>query len=175
MHERPSGCNWSTALIPGVALGFLAAAVYVPQIEAQDKALNQLVKTGQQLQAQGRYVEAESLFQSAVEQAEAYSEPLVIARTMNYLGAVKHTRGDYSAAAALYRSANEFCERHPAPLDLAAVLLNQARLAGAEGKFEQAEALCQRTLDIYRARLGPEHPNVADTLDALGWIQMRLG
>src|SRR5258708_29526729 len=100
MQKRPPGCNWSTVLIPSVVLGFLAATVYVPQIEGQDKALNQLVEMGQQLQAQGRYVEAEAALQSAVDRAAASSEPLVVARTMNDLGAVKHTRGQYSAAAA---------------------------------------------------------------------------
>jgi len=175
MDGHLSGCNWSARLIADVALGVLAAAVCVAAVKAQDKALRQLVDAGQQLQAEGRYVEAESLLQSALNQAKASSEPLAIARTMNYLGVVKHTRGDYSAAEALYRSATEICERNPAPLDLAAVLLNQARLAGAEGKFDQAEALCKKTLDIYPARLGPDHSNVADTLDVLGWIEMRLG
>src|SRR5690242_20477630 len=142
MHGQLSGCNWSNALIPGVALGVLAAGVCVPHVKAQDTTLRQLVYKGQEFQALGRYVEAESVLQSALNQAEASSEPLTIARTMNYLGVVKHTRGDYSSAEALYRSATEICERQPAPLDLAAVLLNRARLAGAEGKFDEAEALC---------------------------------
>jgi len=96
-----------------------------------------------------------------------------MARSMNYLALVKQIRGDYSAAEALYRSALGACEQHP--VDLAAILLNQARLCGAEGKLDQAEALCRRSLGIHRSQLGPDHPSVADTLDVLGWIQLRRG
>src|SRR5579872_2728234 len=176
MYQRVEKVVWAIALSPNVALVFFAWVASSPPVAmAQKKAWAQFLADGQQLQTQGRYPEAESSFQSAVEQSQAYSQPLATARSMNYLAVVKQIRGDYSAAEALYRSALEICERHPAPLDLAAIFLNQSRLYGAQGRFDQAEVLARRSLEIHRSQLGPDHPSVADTLDALGWIQLRLG
>ena len=159
MHSRVSNAIRSAALTLSVALGILACVVSTPQITtAQAKGWAQLIDDGHQLQAQGRYAEAEASFQSAVDQANAPFQPQAAARSMNYLAVVKQIRGNYPAAEALYRGAMDICERNPAPLDMAAILLNQARLCAARSEFDQAEALCRRSFEIHRSRLGPDHP-----------------
>jgi tetratricopeptide (TPR) repeat protein len=50
---------------------------------------------------------------------------------------------------------------HP---DTATSLNNLAELYRAQGKYEQAEPLYQRSLAIWEKALGPEHPNVATAL-----------
>jgi len=59
--------EWYGISVPGVALALLFCSVS----SAQDKTRVQLLATGQQLQAEGRYAEAEASFQSAFNQAQA--------------------------------------------------------------------------------------------------------
>ena len=157
-------------------LAFLTCCVLTsPAALAQDRELAQLLSQGQQLQAEGRYGEAASSFQSALDRANASGKPLDIAQSMYQLALVKQVLGDYSAAGALYEKATDLCVRNPAPKLLAAILLNNARLDGVEGKFGEAAVLAAKSLELHRAQFGPDHPRVADTLDAVGWIQLRLG
>src|ERR1035438_4707944 len=158
------------------AVGILVCCVFGPPASmAQDAEWGQLLAQGQQLQAQGRYAEAASSFQSALDRASASSHPLETAQSLYQLGLVKQVLGEYSSAGALYEKANALCEQHPAPRLMGAILLNNARLYGVEGKFEEAALLAGKSLEIHQAQLGPNHPSVADTLDAVGWIQLRLG
>ena len=153
---RPRALNvGSIVRASSVAAAVFWCAVSVPKIAlAQDKTWDQLLAAGQKLQSQGRYAEAESSFQAALDRAKALPEPLAAARSMNYLGAVKQIRGEYSAAEALYASALDICGQHPAPLEKAAILLNQARLFGAEGKLNEAEVVCGRSLRSIDPNLG---------------------
>lgn len=50
-----------------------------------------------------------------------------------------------------------------------------ALVVQALGRYSSAEVLADKSLEIHRSELGPNHPRVADTLDAVGWTQLRLG
>src|ERR1022692_4652474 len=87
------------------AVGILGCCVFGPPASmAQDAEWGQLLAQGQQLQAQGRYAEAASSFQSALDRASASSQPLETAQSLYQLALVKQVLGDYSSAGALYRS-----------------------------------------------------------------------
>lgn len=43
------------------------------------------------------------------------------------------------------------------------------------GQPAAAQPLCERALHIREARYGPDHPDVAESLDALGWLLRDLG
>src|SRR5262249_37422193 len=152
------------------------ASVLIPSCTAQpsssDRAWAQLLAAGQQLQAQGHYAEAEAAFKSSLDKT---SQPVAIARLLNNLAEVPQVRGDYPAAVKLYRQARPICEQGRAPTDLAAMLLNQALVYEAWGQLDRAEALGQRSLEIHRSQFGARHSSVADPLDTLGWIHLRLG
>ena len=130
----------------------------------------QSFSAGQTLQDEGRYAEAEASFQTALDQAKTQSDK---ALALNHLAVVKQIRGDYAAAEILYRQATAICP--PDSLELAAILLNQARLCGTQGRFDEAETLCRQALEIHRSKLPPNHPSLADSYDTLGWVQLRRG
>lgn len=89
----------SAWLMRGILTGCLLLRVSV----AQDREWPGLLARGQELQAQGRYAEAESTFQSALDQS---SDPLAVAQSLNRLGFSKQIRGDYSAAESLFQKAS---------------------------------------------------------------------
>jgi len=171
MSTEPNG---KTAIrrLCGCALFLIPA---LSGLYADDRSWVEWLAEGQQLQAQGRYGEAESCFRSALEHAKASADPLGTARSMNSLALAKQILGDYLSAETLYQSATSIFGQYPSPLDSGAILLNRARLYKDQGKFDEAVSLCRRALKIQRAQLGPDDGSIADTLDALGWIELRLG
>ncbi len=128
----------------GMAAAVLAGLLGAPRfVSAQVKTWTDALVAGLGLQRQGHYAEAERELQSALDLARTSSDPAALPRAMNYLGVLKQIRGDYPAADALYRKAFERYVERPAPLDMAAVFLNQARLYGAQGRLQDAEAAGQ--------------------------------
>ncbi len=63
---------------------------------------------------------------------------------------------------AALKEAEEFGEQDPR---LATSLNNLAVLYDAQGHYAQAEPFYQRAITIYEKALGPEHPDVAATLE----------
>ena len=120
-------------------------------------------------QDQGKYEQAEPLFQRALtigEKALGPEHPDV-ATGLNNLAALYHTQGKYEQAEPLLQRSLTILEKalgpeHP---DVAISLNNLAALYRAQGKYEQAEPLYQRALTISEKALGPEHPDVAKSLD----------
>ena len=98
MRLRARNAIESPALTLSVVVGVLALAISVPQIATAVDRTAELLAAGQRFQDQGHYPEAESSFQAALEQAEASSEPLIAARSMNRLALVKQIRGNHAAA-----------------------------------------------------------------------------
>jgi tetratricopeptide (TPR) repeat protein len=45
----------------------------------------------------------------------------------------------------------------------------------AQGKYTEAEALYQRALKMREQVLGPQHPDVANSLNNLAWLYSALG
>jgi tetratricopeptide (TPR) repeat protein len=58
---------------------------------------------------------------------------------------------------------------------LATTLDHLAYLYGTQGKYEEAEALYKRGLDILQRSLKPDHPNISETIQKLGWINFKAG
>ena len=107
MAQKERNREWPLRL----ALGILACCALMPSACAgQDPELTQLLASGQQLQEQGRYEEAESSFQSALDRACASSEPVATAQIMYQLAMVKQIRGDFPGSEALYQKAMDL---HP--------------------------------------------------------------
>ncbi len=124
MAQKERKREWPGRLVLGI---LVCCASMPPACAGQDAELTQLLASGEQLQEQGRYEEAESTFQSALDRARASSEPLATAQIMYQLAMVKQIRGDFSGSEALYQKAIDL---HPSPRLTAAILLNNARLDG---------------------------------------------
>jgi hypothetical protein len=57
------------------------------------------------------------------------------------------------------------------PVDRGVRMHEEATTLRAKGRAPQAERLCRQALRLLESNLGPSHPDVANVLNALGWIQ----
>lgn len=117
------------------------------------------------LDGQGKYDEAEALYERALEVFERVYGPghYEIAVTLNNLAAMHQARDNPAVAEQLYRRAVAIKEkllgrRHP---DVAMTVHNLAVLIAEQGRCAEAERLYQRALAIFRKSLDPGHPKLA--------------
>ena len=123
---------------------------------------------------QGRYSEAEPLFQQALEMNKRVldeSHPSV-ATSLNNLAYLYHFQGRYSEAEPLFQQALEMNkqvlgESHP---DVANSLNNLASFYESQGRYNEAELLFQQALQMKKQVLGESHPGVATSLNNLALL-----
>ena len=126
------------------------------------------------LNGQGRYKEAEPLFQSALEirkTALGKYHPDT-ADTIHNLALLYRSQGRYEEAEPLCQSALEIRktalgEIHP---DTVHSLGSLALLYRSQGRYEEAEPLFQSALEIRRTALGNLHPDTATSLNNLALL-----
>jgi tetratricopeptide (TPR) repeat protein len=126
-----------TGKVSATAFLFLTIAA------AQTPTWEQLTNSGAELQAKGRYAEAQAAFRSALERAESLADPGRMTRSLSDLGRPLEIRGDYTQAEELYLKALAIHEAAPESLNLAVALHNLANLYRAEGQYDRAELLCR--------------------------------
>lgn len=118
---------------------------------------------------QGRYAEAETLWESALKDAESFQpeDPRLVV-SLNNLAQLYDDRKKYAGAEPLYQRLLAIDEKtlgpdHP---DVATILYRLAKLYQAQGKYAEAEPLYQRALAIRDGVLGPSHPDVVVILES---------
>jgi CHAT domain-containing protein/Tfp pilus assembly protein PilF len=129
--------------------------------------------------SQGRYADAESLFQRSLairEKALGRDHPDV-ANSLNNLAGLYWSQGRYTDAEPLYQRSIAIWERvlgrdHP---DVATSLNNLASLYADQGRYADAEPLHKRSLAIRENTLGRDHPAVATSLNNLAGLYRRQG
>ncbi len=84
----------------------------------------------------------------------------------NDAGEEAHEQGRYDEAKELFLAALEEAEKfEDQDIRLATTLNELAYLYFTQGEYTEAEPLYQRALSIYEKAWGPEHPDVAMTLE----------
>jgi RNA polymerase sigma factor (sigma-70 family) len=122
-------------------------------------------------QAQGRYADAEPLYQRSLvitEKALGSNHPDV-ATTLNNLAETYRNQGRYADAEPLYTRSLAIREvvlghNHP---NVAITLNNMGLLYDNQARYADAEPLYQRSLAIREKALGPDDPDVAQALNNL--------
>ncbi|NJK49550.1 tetratricopeptide repeat protein [Candidatus Gracilibacteria bacterium] len=129
--------------------------------------------------AQGRYNEAEPLFQQALELRKRLlgeNHPDV-ATSLNNLALLYKAQGRYAEAEPIYQQALELCKRllgedHP---NLATSLSNLAKLYKAQERYSEAEPLFVQALELRKRLLGEDHPYSATSLNNLALLYYAQG
>lgn len=117
----------------------------------------------------GQADEAEAAAVDALLAAEAGRADTTVARAWIAQVGIAGERGRYQEAARLGRHAAVWVERIGAPVRLEATLRNTVGLVHYNrGAHEAAARELERALALRSRELGPEHPEVARTLTALG-------
>jgi tetratricopeptide (TPR) repeat protein len=149
-----------------------------PRLQAYLQAylLNQ---AGLFLHYQGRYGEAEPLYQQAlaIMREQLGEQHPHTATSLNNLAVLYKAQGRYDEAEPLYQQAlaitrERLGEQHP---DTATSLNNLAALYKAQGRYDEAEPLYQQALAIRKAQLGEQHPDTATSLNNLAGLYLAQG
>lgn len=118
---------------------------------------------------QGRYTEAETLWEAALKDAENFppEDPRLVVSLKN-LAQLYDDQKKAAEAEPLYQRLLAIEEKilgpdHP---DVATTLYGLAKLYQAQGKYAEAEPLYQRALAIRDGVLGPTHPDVVVILES---------
>jgi tetratricopeptide (TPR) repeat protein len=143
------------------------------------EAAHLLHQVGSYLAARGRYMEAETFLQRALEineQQLGVDHPDTTA-CVNNLASLYVNQGKYTKAETLYQRALAIQEQqlgvdHP---DTATYVNNLARLYVGQGRYVEAEPLYQRALAIWERHLGTDHSNTATCLNSLAVLYVRQG
>jgi tetratricopeptide (TPR) repeat protein len=128
---------------------------------------------------QGRYSEAEPLFQQALEirQRLFSGDHIDVAASLNNLAYLYLSKGRYAEAEPLYRQALEMRQRlfsgdHP---DVASSLNNLAYLYNSQGRYSEAEPLYRQALEMTQRLFSGDYPDVASSLNNLGGLYHSQG
>ncbi len=90
-------------------------------------------------------------------------------------GVQAFAQGDYAEAARQFQAALPLVEgQRPGDERLASSLLHLAAVYAAQGQYTDAAPLYQRALVLHEQLLGPDHPQVADVLEAQAALQRKL-
>jgi tetratricopeptide (TPR) repeat protein len=136
------------------------------------------LRVGHSLEITGKYAEVESMVESAYFEAAAAGateEALAAAETLsNTVGVLleRHDEGErWAKLADLQRAALP----DPAGLREANALSHRASLRMRVGAYPEAQQMLERALVLYEHALGPDHPEVAMTLQYLSAAHHALG
>jgi CHAT domain-containing protein/Tfp pilus assembly protein PilF len=126
---------------------------------------------------QARFAEAEPLYRRAlaIDQKAYGNENSHVAITVNNLGLMYTQEAHYPEAEPLFKQALAIDQKEGNSSAIATDIHNLAALYELEGHQSQSEDLYKRALTIYEKQLGPDHPNVADTLGRLSQLYSDQG
>jgi tetratricopeptide (TPR) repeat protein/predicted Ser/Thr protein kinase len=121
----------------------------------------------------GDYRRAAELLERALEiqQRATNPDPVGLARTQSKLGEVWYARGEYIKAEQLFRSALPVLRSRPeARRDLALCLKNIGWLLLEWADADAAEQYIREALAIQQDLFGPQHADIAETLQKMGLL-----
>lgn len=122
----------------------------------------------------GLYDEARSLLEEALSLRQRLRAPghPEIAATLVRLGALAHYSGEGDAVAIFRRVLAMQEQRGTESSELADVLNKLGAALGAQGRFDEAEAVLQRSLQVHERVFGGKDPRVAKVLHNLSGIAL---
>ena len=130
-------------------------------------------------ESQGRYQEAEPLYQQALQLYKRLlgEEHPSVGTSLNNLAGLYYIQDRYQEAEPLYQQALQLMkqvlgEEHP---HVATSLNNLAVLYYIQDRYQEAEPLYQQAYELYKRLLGEEHPYVAESLNNLALLYSRQG
>jgi len=137
-----------------------------------------LNKAGSAYGRAGNLAKAEELFSRAVSACEVNrdsSHPQLLSALRN-LARVHADLGHTAQAETLYKRALSIVDRDPSNWRAVSEMLNNLGvLCDATGRFSEAEDYYLECASIVEASVGPEHPELAQTLYNIGLLYERLG
>jgi CHAT domain-containing protein/Tfp pilus assembly protein PilF len=140
---------------------------------------NKLSAESLKLRRAGKYDEALSLIERALEMREGLLGPnhRDVSDALFSMGVISSLKGEYAKAEPLFQRALAIRERtlEPEHPDIATSLNSMANLYSDRGDYARAESPYRRALAIREKALGPEHPETALSLNNLAILHKDKG
>src|SRR5437016_2716919 len=97
------------------------------------------------------------------------------AQLLNGVGIVHYRQGKNKKAEASFNQALQMVSKAGVPFDTGGILHNLGAVYVAQRKFKEAEDVLKRALQIRETEVGPSHPDLINTLNALGDLCVETG
>ncbi|MFQ5542301.1 MAG: tetratricopeptide repeat protein [Candidatus Binatia bacterium] len=158
-----------------------ALAVLVPTVRTRivrRKHWERSMVAAQTASQEGRYNEAEMMFNALLEKAEEDFGPEdpKVASAIRNLAMLYQAQGRYTDAELLLHKALAIMDNvDPDNLETSAVLEQLAEVWQAQGRYAATEIILQRSLAIRERALGPDHPHVANVLNQMAMLYQKVG
>ena len=127
----------------------------------------------------GERQEAESAMRKSASMKERLlgSDNSDFARTLGNLGKMLHEKEDYDDAESVLLRARSIYEKTSGTEDVNTVYVssNRADLYTDMNRFDEAGPLYRTSYEVWEAKLGPNHPQVIESLGAQGLFHLRRG
>jgi tetratricopeptide (TPR) repeat protein len=123
--------------------------------------------------AQGRYEEAEKMYQESLKLAKELGDKSGIAITLHQLGMIHQDQGRYEEAEKMYQESLKIAKELGDKSGIASTLHQLGNIHYAQGRYEEAEKMYQESLKI-KEELG-DKSGIASTLHQLGNIHQDQG
>src|SRR5689334_16201858 len=158
----------------------LLLAITCNPVFAQSNSWNDAITAAAQAFRHQRYDEAETCFLKAQTEAESLGpDNPRVGTTINNLAELYVREAKYAKAEPLFKRALRIWEKADdstaAALSKATVLNNLAALYEYQSRYIESEPLYLKCLALREKILGPEHPDVASTLNNLGALYWEMG
>ena len=179
--EGEMGAGVETGEVTGTAsLEEISNAIAPGLKEEKPFVLNDsLIRLAESYYEQGKYTDAENLYDRILNLREAEAGPLDpnIVGDLNNLAGVLCVQGKFKAAEPLVERSVELIERlEPGDtLKLADSLNTLAGIYYQQDKYDQCEMLLSRALNIRQKLLGEDHQDVADNLRDYAKFLRKIG
>lgn len=147
--------------------------ILLSPLAAQEDPLGKLVAQGRDLEAQGRFPQAEAAFRAALQQAQLRpSEPLLAAAMLDCLASNAADQALFGEAERLYLRALSIVEKAAGPESkaTATILWHMAGMYGEAGRMAAAEPLLEKYQAILLKNLDGNSSAEAADLGNLGRI-----
>ncbi|KAJ5365664.1 Disease resistance protein [Penicillium concentricum] len=148
-------------------------------LEIEDEDVAPLFSLGYLYADQGRFQEAEAMYERALEGYEKAwgREHMSTLDTVNNLGTIYENQGRLQEAEAMYERALEGCEKawgreHTSTLG---TVSNLGILYKEQGRLQEAEAMYERALEGCEKAWGREHTSTLGTVSNLGILYKEQG
>jgi tetratricopeptide (TPR) repeat protein len=126
-----------------------------------------------------QYEKAEGVLNEAlaIRSKELAANNFFMAETIGNLATIDTWRGNHAAAEAKLRHALEVIDALSLSRFTSSALYSAllAHTLMSEGKLDEADTLIRRALELYRQRLGPDHPRFGGALKTLASIEVQRG
>jgi tetratricopeptide (TPR) repeat protein len=160
-HEQGAAGAPAKPPAPVVALH----AVQAPEVAPE--AASPAVRDAERLAGEGRLTEAEAAYASAIADKKLAS--------LDSYGTFLFNKESYEKAEVLFMRLHDSARKQGSFEWTVASLTNLARLYEHLRRYESAEKAYLELLELRETRLGPKHPEVADTLNLLGELYITPG